>query len=59
VLAFLIEEKLQPEQYDLIIQEAMRRKKGYFSLSDQLKYETFEKVKEKFTSEEFEKRLTV
>lgn len=57
VLTFLMEDKLQPEQYDMIILEALRRKKGYFTLSDQMKYEIFEGAKERFTPEELEQRL--
>lgn len=58
VLAFLIEEKLTAHQYDLIIIEAQRRKKGYFTMNDQAKYELFERAKENFTVEELEKRLS-
>lgn len=57
VIAFMSEEKLTDTQYDIIVLEALRRKKGYFTMSDQMKYEIFERLKEKFTPEEFEQRL--
>ena len=57
VLAFIIDEKLTEQQYDLIILEALRRKKGYFTMNDQEKFEIFEREKDKFTPTEFELRL--
>lgn len=57
VLAFLQEDKLNKEQYDTIILEAMRRKKGFFTMNDQAKYELFESVKDKFSVAELEARL--
>ena len=57
VLAFLSEDKLTHDQYDTIILECMRRKKGYFTMSDQVKYELFESSKDRYTPEELEQRL--
>lgn len=58
VLAFLQEEKLSPEQHDNIIQECLRRKKGFFTLPDQQKFEIFEQYKDTMSPEEMEKRFT-
>jgi hypothetical protein len=57
VLAFLQEDKLTPEQLDTVVVEAMRRKKGFYTVEDQMKYELFDQYKDKYTAMEFEKRL--
>jgi hypothetical protein len=58
VMGFLQEEKLTQNQYDSIIQECMKLKKGFFTIPDQQKLEIFQQYKDSMTAEEMEQRLT-
>jgi hypothetical protein len=57
VLSFLQEESINTNDLDKVIQEALRKKKGFYTMSDQMKFELFEHYKERYTPEELEKRL--
>jgi len=58
VLAFVITEDLTEPQMNAIVQEVLRKKKGFYSMEDQMKFEIFEREKEKWTATELEQRLT-